>query len=118
MFFISFNVSNEFPIDMSVSPPFSLCPRSSLGVLLVHHLYIPNVVCFLGQSALLWSLLLLLPFSNLLPRLNSFPVLAVVLVTLSKLPLHLPRAIFLPNPEDGNYAFKALNEARDGRCSQ
>lgn len=92
-----------FPFLLWRSPNYSLymCVSSSPPTIsLLHPFWVSLSICFLLQPHF-WAYWSLCPCPNFFSRLNSFPFLAVFLLTQSKLPLHLPRAIFLPNPKYG-----------------
>lgn len=104
MLFWIFSVSFSLPRSPNYS--LNMCVSSSPPTIsLLHPFWVSPSICFVLQPHF-WAYWSLCPCPNFFSRLNSFPFLAIFLLTQSKLPLHLPRAIFLPNPKYSNCAMK------------
>lgn len=105
MLFWIFSVSFSLPRSPNYSPYMCVSSSPPPPICLLHPFWVSPSICFLLQPHF-WAYWSLCPCPNFFSRLNSFPFLAIFLLTQSKLPLHLPRAIFLPNPKYSNCAMK------------
>lgn len=90
-----------------ITPCTCVFPLHSPHSSLLHPFWVSSSICFLLQPhfCAYWFLC---PCPNFFSRLNSFPFLAIFLLTQSKLPLHLPRALFLPKSKYNNCAMKVF----------